>query len=300
MTIKTFLKIGLLILLTPFAVLCGVSEIEIRLGVLEDGSASREWLAALEPRLATEEFAAVKARKKPLGAAEKKWLALLADAARAWSARRANLQIPFGKTKAPEKLSILAGNQGGDDGFTYLENVICLELAALVENYGDAASAENRARLFRILDHEYTHLLHHEWFRRHPPDLSTPFGRALRDLLAEGIGNYRSLSAKWLDERGTLTARARAALDELAPVFAERLTRLRHARTAEEEAVLTENLSRGQFERKWGALTIALWLAEEAQGDERKLRRWIERGPRGVIRLARKHLPARLKKDFLK
>lgn len=301
MTVKILLKIGLLILLTPLTALCGsVSGIEVRLGVGADGKASDEWLAALETRLPPEQFAKIKENKKPLGEPERKWLKLLEQTARAWVSRRPRLQIPFGKTKAPENLTILAGNQGGDDGFTYLGNVICIELAALAENYGDAESAENRSRLLRILDHEYTHLLHHEWFRRNPPDLSTPFGRALRDSLAEGIGNYRSLSARWIDEKGALTKHAEATLKELEPVFVERLTKLRRARTPDEEALLRQNLSRGQFNKKWGALTVALWLARETRGDERNLRKWIRRGPRGVIRLARKYLPDELKKDFLR
>jgi hypothetical protein len=275
------------------------SAVKVRLGVSKDGNATDEWLAAIKDRMPASDWERIKENKKPLSEAERKWLQLAENTVRAWSARRGNLQIPFGRTKVPENLVILAGNQGGDDGFTFLENIICLELSALAANYGDAESEENRERLFRILDHEYTHLLHHEWFRHNPPDLRTPFTRALRDLLAEGIGNYRSLSGKWIDKRGTLTPPAKAALKELEPVFVERLTKLRRAGEREEEA-LRQNLSRGAFNKKWGALTVALWLAQETKGDDRKLTKWIKRGPKGVIKLAGKYLPAELKTKFLK
>jgi hypothetical protein len=312
MTINNLLKAVLLILTASLPVLSGFggqvgqnfsaladSVIEVRLGVLKGGSASDEWLAAIKDRLPPGDWEQIRGHKKPLGEAERKWLQLLEKTARVWAARRQRLQIPFGRTKAPENLVILAGNQGGDDGFTFLENIICIELAALAANYGDAGTEENEARLVRILDHEYTHLLHHEWFRRNPPDLRTPFTRALRDLVAEGIGNYRSLSAKWIDERGALTLHARSTLKELEPVFVERLTKLKRADPAEEES-LRQNLSRGPFNKKWGALTVALWLAQETGGDDRKLTKWIRRGPKGVIRLAGKYLPRELKSKFLK
>ena len=307
MTINMLLKISLLVLLTPLTALSAfvlddrqsVSEIEVRLGILADGKASDEWLAAIETRMPSSEFEKVRGNKKPLGESERRWLKLVETTARSWSLRRRKLQIPFGKTKAPEKLVILAGNQGDDDGFTYLENIICVELAALAANYGDAELEENKGRIIRILDHEYTHLLHHEWFRKNPPDLTTPLARALRDCIAEGIGNYRSLSSKWIDENGVLTGHAKSTLKELEPVFVERLTKLRRARPDEEES-LRQGLSRGRFDKKWGALTVALWLAQEAKGNERNLIKWVKRGPNGVVKLARKYLSAELKNDFLK
>jgi len=80
----------------------------------------------------------------------------------------------------------------------------------------------------------------------------------------------------------------------LQPIFVERLAALEHA-TEAEAAKLMEGLSSGPFEKKWGALTTALWLAQEARGDDRHLRKWVEAGPFGVVELAQKYLPAQLK-----
>ena len=55
-----------------------------------------------------------------------------------------------------------------------------------------------------------------------------------------------------------------------------------------------EGLSMGPFDEKWGALTVALWLAQDVERKESGLERWIEAGPQGVLTLARKYLPAAL------
>jgi len=65
--------------------------------------------------------------------------------------------------------------------------------------------------------------------------------------------------------------------------------------TEAEAAPLMTGLSSGAFEQKWGALTVALWLAQEAKGDDRNLQKWIVAGPSGVLTLARQHLPENLK-----
>jgi hypothetical protein len=197
----------------------------------------------------------------------------------------------------PTRIVILAGNQIGDDGFTFGDNTICLDLAAFAKYYGDPSTKENADRILRMLDHEYTHLVHHAWIEAHPVSLSTPFERALRDLWVEGIGNYRSLSDRWVDGTGDLTPLARQVLSELEPVFVDRVTKLKSASEEDEEG-LRNGLSRGPFAKKWGALTMALWFAQEARGDDRKLAKWIERGPRGVMKLAVKYLNDDLKGKF--
>ncbi|MEW6735662.1 MAG: hypothetical protein AB1489_30505, partial [Acidobacteriota bacterium] len=191
------------------------------------------------------------------------------------------------------------GNQGGDDGFTFLDNTICIDLAVSLRNYGEADIKENRERLIRILNHEYTHLLHKAWFKENPIDLKTPLDRALKDCLVEGFGNYRSLSSKWINEQGILTEEAKLTLKELQPIFVERLSKLQFADSKEEET-LKQGLSRGQFNKKWGALCVALWLAQEANGNELNLAKWIKLGPKGIISLANKYLPDELKVKFLK
>ncbi len=132
------------------------------------------------------------------------------------------------------------------------------------------------------------------WRKQRGVEFNSPFEFALWECLTEGLENYRSLSNKWLHANGALTPHAQAALQRLQPIFVERLAALEHA-TEEEAVQLLEGLSRGTFDQKWGALTTALWLAQEARGDERNLRKWVEAGPLGVLQLARKYLPAQLK-----
>jgi hypothetical protein len=67
----------------------------------------------------------------------------------------------------------------------------------------------------------------------------------------------------------------------------ERLEKLAHA-TAEEESALTAGLSQGPFRKKWGALPVALWLAEESRGDDRALRAFVSSGSSGVLDLAQR------------
>ena len=270
------------------------TAVEVKLGLQSDGSINDDWYRAIKDRLPKGEADKIKATRRPLSAGERKWLTLIRRSAADWSARRRMLHVPFRGISLPAKIYILVGNQIGDDGFTYRNDTVCVDVGAMEKSYGDADSDENRQRLIRLLDHEYTHLIHHEWIRRHPISMRTPFDRALRNLWVEGLGNYRSLSSKWVDDKGQLTDSARRTLDELQPVFVERVTKLS---TADEtlEAELAKGLSRGPFNKKWGALTVALWLALESRGDDRNLRPWVEAGPHGVIELANRRLPDELK-----
>jgi hypothetical protein len=45
-------------------------------------------------------------------------------------------------------------------------------------------------------------------------------------------------------------------------------------------------------------LTSALWLAQEARGEEVRLQPWIEAGPRGMLDLADKYLPEALREPL--
>lgn len=65
--------------------------------------------------------------------------------------------------------------------------------------------------------------------------------------------------------------------------------------TPERGEALTADLSRGHFDRKWGALPAALWLEEEPGEPGEALRRLVVAGPEGVWDLADRHLPAPLR-----
>jgi hypothetical protein len=96
-----------------------------------------------------------------------------------------------------------------------------------------------------------------------------------------------------------LTPHAREVLARLEPIFVERLSALPYA-NEKDIPNLMQGLSMGPFDRKWGALTVALWLAQEAAGDDRNLQKWVEAGPTGVLSLAEKYLPEELRRKISK
>jgi hypothetical protein len=100
---------------------------------------------------------------------------------------------------------------------------------------------------------------------------------------------------------GVLPKISKTTLEELYPVFVDRLTTVesKTSLTEEEKTRLNDGLSRGPVGKKWGALPVGLWLALEARGNDENLIPWIEGGPRSVIRLAKKYLTGSNRERFL-
>jgi hypothetical protein len=270
---------------------CAARPVEVRLAVAQDGRPREAWLAAIRPRHEPDALVRALEGVHPLTPLESRWLARFRQVAPLWAADLPRLEIAFAGLPAPRPVVILAGNVGGDDGFTSDERTIAVDLSAWARQYGEPGTAENDARLRRILSHEYTHLMTRAWRARHPVSLATPLERATWECFYEGLGNLRSLSAKWIAPDGSLTPHARQVEARLAPIFAERMRALAASPPPDEEARLTADLSRGAFDRKWGALLVALWLADETRGDERALAAWVDAGPAGIARLAEGRLP---------
>jgi hypothetical protein len=267
--------------------------------VTDAGRLTAEWINAIADRHPKEEIDRIAKEARPFSPSEHAWLDLIRKKSARWSQSTPNLRLPFPATPAPSKVVILVGNRGGDDGFTYEKSTIAFDVSSLVANFGEVSSDGNLDRLHRLFAHEYTHLLHKAWLDQHPLTLATPLERALWECLYEGIGNYRSLSEKWVSANGELTDLGRSTLKELTPVFVARMERLASAKLTEEKE-LRAGLSSGPFNKKWGALPVALWLAQEARGDDSRLSSWIDRGPAAVLELAMKYLrgndSARIKK----
>lgn len=274
------------------------NDVELRAGIQSNGMPTFEWIDALKNRKTPAEIENIQTTKRFFDYEEKKWISLLSSAANQWSSKKKSLSVPFVNVDVPVTIIILYGNQGGDDGFTFRDNTVCIDLAACVRTYGSGDTKENEDRLVRLLSHEYTHLLHRAWLKKNPAVMKTPLDRALFECLYEGLGNYRSLSNKWINKDGSLTAHAESTLIELQPIFVDRISKLASADSIHEE-ILTKDLSRGPFNKKWGALCVALWLANEANGNDLNLVPWVQAGHKGVITLAKKYLPDELKKKFL-
>lgn len=267
--------------------------IEAVLGVEADGRATEQWLAMIRKRLPEPRYATLSGLKKPLDPAETLWADLIQSRVTAWQGRRDTLATPFPEVRPPERVLIVMGNRGGNDAFTHDPRTIGFDLSSLQSVYGDASLPANFARIDRIFDHEYTHLLQKAWLadKRYPQ--TSPQETALLDIWLEGLGNYRSLSPRWRADEGRPSEAAAAALARLEPRFAARMSAL--ACAAEPQArALKADLSRGSFQDKWGALTAALWLEAEANLDPDALRHFVLAGPGGVWDLAARHMPRSL------
>lgn len=287
------------LILLPFVDPAGAScppapvRIVVSVGQQADGTPTAHWLAAVRRLRGDDVMDAIAGKRRPFNADEQAWLELIASRLDDWACRTPALQAPFGAISPPTELELLVGNNGAFDAFIVDDTVIGFDVEQLHALYGSASEDINGDRIDRFFAHEYMHILHRAWRREHGLELRTPLERALWACLTEGLGNYHSLSARWTTSDGSLSGHAKKALARLGPVF---VARLRDISTADESGVdaLMAGLSMGSFEEKWGALPVALWLADEVRRDEDALAAWIARGPWGVLSLARRHLPAEL------
>ena len=270
------------------------SRLTVVSGVTATGDASDQWLALLRKRLPSGRFDSVAPLRRSLTTDEAAWFSLVRARAAAWERMVPELARPYAPTRPPAAVVIVLGNRGAEDAFTHDSITLGFDLAALQANYGDAGLAENRDRIDRFFRHEFVHLMQKARFSSHPFAMGTPLEAALAEIWAEGLGNYQSLSERWLSRNGERSPIAARALGELEPRFAARLAALACA-TPEAAAPLVADLSSGRFDRKWGALPAALWLEAEPGPRDETLRRFISDGPQGVWTLADRHLPAGLR-----
>jgi hypothetical protein len=267
-------------------------SLTVVVGVTESGEATPRWSEMLRQRMPTERYEAVSRRRRPLSPAEQGWVALIRSRVSRWEDERSDVAKPYAPVPPPAPVAIVVGNQAapGDDAFTHDATTIGFDLGELQAAYGDANRPENEGRIDRFFRHEYAHLMQRAWLAGHPWPAGHSQVEALLEIWKEGLGNYHSLSARWGTERGELSQVAKDALAVLEPRFVARLAALACA-TPERAAALTSDLSRGPFDRKWGALPVALWLATEPGEPERTLSAFVRAGPAGVWDLAARRLP---------
>jgi hypothetical protein len=269
------------------------TELVVRAGQDSDGRPTEEWLRAVAVFNNDQALHDISQTSAPLTREEMLWMNLIERRAVLWTDHIDYLRIPFAGISPPGEVAIILGNIGGSDAFIAENKNIAFDLSRMQSLYGSADEPANTNRVDRFFAHEFTHLLHKEWRRTYEPTIQSPLERALWGCLTEGLGNYRSLSARWTDVDGNLSAHAEEVLSRLQPVLVDRLSRLEHANAEGAESLMT-GLSLGPFEEKWGALPVALWLAQEAKGDDRALKKWVDAGPWGIVDLAAKYLPADL------
>jgi len=271
----------------------------VKLG-LENDKISSDWKDALTNRLSKKNLDSISKVKKPLTPAENDWYQLIKSRATQWASYRDSLQVPFSGRKINDTTYVLLGNQGGDDAFSYQHQTVCFDLTALHRAYGPAKKTVNTNRIDRIFSHEYTHLLSKAWAKNNNLTLKTYKESILWECMYEGVGMYRSMSAKWFPTGDSLSEISAKTFKTLYPIFTERLTAIETSKNLSEEDKirLHKNLSRGSMKKKWGALTVAVWLAMEADGNDKNLIPWINMGPNALIPLAKKHLTGKEKIKF--
>ena len=268
-------------------------SLAIESGLNPDGTATSQWLAMLRRRLPDSAYAAVAPLAKPLTAPERAWHALARSRAQAWEREIPTLADAYGPVPPPARVTVVLGNRGANDAFTHDSVTIGFDLAALQEVYGDAGP-EHAERLDRLFRHEFEHLMQKAWLARRPWTAHDPIGAAALEMWLEGLGSWRSLSARWRASDGQDSESATRALRELEPVLVARVAALACASPAA-AAALTADLSWGPFEKKWGALVPALWLEREASRDPEPHRALIEAGPDGIWALADRNLQPALR-----
>lgn len=278
-----------------------VSHVVLIIPAEVEGAISTTWREALVSRMSKPEIDSLAAIHRPLSEKEKGWKKLFERRALTWAAATDSLEIPFEGIVLKDTIFVLTGFLGNDDAFTYQENNICFDLTAFAKVYGDASNSENEDRADRIFSHEYTHLLHKSWAKKNRLTLPTFRDSVLWECLYEGIGMYRSFRLPLVTATGELTALGDSVANELYPQFVDHIS-LIHKKanpTGAARAALKRNLSRGSVRKKWGATSVGMWLAMEANGDDRKLVPIINEGPASVLKLALKYLDVDNRKKLL-
>lgn len=273
------------------------TELVVRLGQQFDGRPSEEWMRAIARYNNEQSLLEISRTSTPLTKEQSLWAALIERRAVLWPDHIDDLRIPFPGISPPEVVAIVLGNVGGSDAFIAENRNIAFDLSRMQSLYGSANLPSNIDRADRFFAHEFTHLLHKEWRSVNEPKIESYLEQALWGCLTEGLGVYRSMSARWTDTQGKLSPHAKEVLARLQPVLVERLSALEHA-SADDVDELMNGLSMGPFEEKWAALPVALWLALEARGDDRALQKWVDAGPWGIVDLAAKHLPEDLAEEL--
>ncbi|WP_421889457.1 hypothetical protein [Marinoscillum sp.] len=275
---------------------------------IKDQKVSSEWIEALRTRESGAYLDSLADSTRPISEEELAWYKLIASIAGDLNLIRDSLNVPFNDIAIADTIYILLGYHGSDDGFTYQNQTICFDLTALYDNYGSAHDITNGDRMMRLMSHEFTHLLAKKWMKKNKYEVpknhfaaDTAFRKhILWEMWYEGFGVYRSMSSKWFPKGDSLSPATQKVLGELSPVFVEKVLLMDTTKvlTTDQKRWIQENVSDGPFRQKYAALPIGIWLALEARGNDENLSEWVNRGPDGILGLAKKHLTGEHKKKF--
>lgn len=260
--------------------------IRTRLDVVDRGVLGETWLKIIKNRHSKQFLHQLRKDRELLTPSQLLWYRQFISTIPKWEKRRKALELPFLEVSRPDKLELIFANRGGSDGFSFGLRYIGIDLQKWVENYGSIPAPNAGDRISRILSHEYTHLLTRKWAIQNSIKPSSFQEKVLYELFYEGLGNYYSLSNKWVTENGSLTITAQKTLVKLVPTLRKKL---KSVLLGSQDKELVKGMSTGPFSKKWGALPIALWLSKETGRSPLKLREWVEKGPKGTLELLFKY-----------
>jgi len=263
----------------------------LEVSVRADGTATAAWTEGIAIAIGNDAAAKLARERIPFTPEARAWLQVLRDAMPLVASRGGEWAALFDVALLDP--TIVVGNRGSSDGFGWEPRHIGINVQAFAETYGPP-DGDALDRMVRIVSHEYLHLLTYAYYEHHRELRQTPLDRALWTIFFEGIGDYVSMSNRWLpDEDGTYSSIADVTLGELEPVFVERLEQLASA-DAGSEPELRAGIAMGRFNRKWGSLPFALWLHSEVRecGESETLRAVFQLQRDGVLALAERHAAA--------
>lgn len=251
------------------------SRTKVLLDVEQDGAPGKAWKKCVEGRLTDLKLNGLESNKVPLSKDQFEWHSLFLEAISEWVNERSYIEnhFPF---KKPElfSLKVVMGNQGGNDGFTQGESTICFDLSNWAKQY-DLSFSGNIGRIKRVLSHEYAHLLTKRLGVVEMTKVSAFKDKVVFNLFYEGIGDYFSLSSKWIRKDGTLTRKAKSALIHNLPRFKANMSKIM---SGSKDTSLLDQITSGPFPEKWGSLTVALWLSRHTSRKPENLSLWIAGG----------------------
>jgi len=271
----------------------------VKMGV-RNTALTADWKDAITSRMSKPELDSMMAIRRPLSNDEEAWAKVFQSKAADWNKKRSRLMQPFGKITLPDTLYVLLGAFGSDDAFSYRFDTMCFDLTAFNTEYGAATMPGNPDKTDIIFDHEFSHLLHKKWAQQTNLQLKTYKDSTLYECIYEGLGMYRSLPQRWLPKNGVIPDTTIKTLNKLYPDFVKQLTLIQTKQNLsdEEKTQVEKHLSRGKVTDKWGAFPVAIWLALEANGDDRELQYWMNKGPNAIPELAKKYLTGEEKRRF--
>lgn len=267
---------------------------------VKKGQITQDWKNALKRRMNAKKLDSFAKIIRPVTQEELDWKNLIASKLENWNSFRDSLKVPFNNISLPDTITILLGFNGRDDGFTYKDRTVCLDITALNRVYGSAKKKVNDNRIDRIFSHEFTHLLSKKWIKNNDLKLKTFKDSILWECVYEGLGMYRSMSKKWFPVGDSLSQKSKETFEDLYPTFVDRIIGA-HTKTPlsnPQKKEIHHQLSKGPMNKKWGALPVGVWFAFEAKGDDKNLVPWVQKGPDAILELAEKYLTGKSKKTF--